>query len=158
MKLITLANINLIESRFFRICEDGEGPLWSFPYNNWKHDKEPQILLLGAYQHPTTGNNLVGGVNLNYLTDRQRDTLAKHLPQIMHGENLRARYRIGKKLAPDVFGNSYRTYNSRYIQGVNTDIMYPKYGLMKTTKQWLKKKLSNAFKTKAQRQKAAETK
>ena len=140
------------------IMEEGEGPRWKFDYSRFTKDPHPDILLLGAYQHPNTGNNLVGGVNLNYLTDRQRDILAKHLPQIMHGENLRARYRIGKKLAPDVFGNSYRTYNSRYIRGVNTDVMYPKYGLMKTTKQWLKKKLSNAFKTQAQRQKAAEPK
>jgi len=141
------------------ILENGEGPRWKFRYDNWAHDPSPDILLLGAYQHPNTGNNLVGGINLHYLQPKQRDKLAKHLPQIMSaGDNLQARYRAGEFLVPEVFQNYYRTYNATYIRGVQRDTMYPKYGYMKAAKQWLKKKLAGFLKTKKQRQKEAEPK
>lgn len=158
MRLSDVAVATLEESRFAFICEEGEGPRWKFDYDNATKDPHPDILLLGAYRHPNTGNNLVGGINLNYLNDHQRDKLASVLPKIMQGKNLRDRYRVGKKAVPDVFDKFYRTYNPRFIRGVNTDIMYPKYGLLKTTQQWVKKKLSNIFKTKAQRQKALQPK
>ena len=74
----------------------------------------------------------------------------------MGGNDLRERYRIGKRAVPSVFQQHYRTYNAQYIRGVTTDVMYPKYGLMKTTKNWIKKKLGGIFKSKAQRQKDAQ--
>ena len=156
MKLTALTNAGLIESQFFKICEDEEGPLWNFQYDNWKHDREPQILLLGAYRHPNTGNNLVGGVNLHYLDSDQRNNLARVLPEIMNQRNLKARYWMGRRLLPDVFDNFYRTYNSRFIRGVQKDVLFPKYGFLKTAKKWLGKKLGGIFKTKARRQKEAE--
>jgi len=153
MRLSDVAIATLEESRIgFVFCEEGEGPRWKFDYTKASKDPHPDILLLGAYQHPTTGNNLVGGVNLNYLDERERDELAKSLPKIMGGKDLKNRYWIGRKSVPNVFQKYYRTYNARYIRGVNTDVMYPKYGLMKTTQQWLKKKLGGIFKSKAQRQ------
>lgn len=159
MRLSDVVIATLEESRIgFVICEEGEGPRWKFDYARASKDPHPDILLLGAYEHPNTGNDLVGGINLNYLNDRQRDELARNLPKIMSGKNLYNRYWIGRKLVPNVFQNNYRTYNARFVRGVNQDVMYPKYGLAKTTKQWLKKKLGGLFKSKAQRQKELEPK
>jgi hypothetical protein len=134
------------------ILEDGEGPRWRFAYSNFKNDPTPDILLLGAWQHPGTRNNLVGGINIHYLNEKQRNALAEILPQIMQANNLKQRYWVGRHLLPDVFENYYRTYNSNFIRGVRKDIMYPKYGYVKTAQNWLKKKLSSVFKTQQQRQ------
>ena len=76
MKLADAVECSLEESRFtFQtpILEDEEGPRWMFNYDGFKNDPTPDILLLGAYRHPNTGNNLVGGVNLHYVSDEQRD-------------------------------------------------------------------------------------
>jgi len=162
MKLSDAIIATLEESRLafsgVIISEEGEGPRWKFDYDNWKLDPSPDILLLGAYEHPNTGNELVGGINLHYLDRRERDKLAKVLPSIMGGNNLYDRYWIGKRVAPKIFEKYYRTYNAKYIRGVQKDIMYPKYGMMKATKNWLQKKLGGIFKTKAQRQKEVEPK
>jgi hypothetical protein len=140
------------------LFEDDEGPRWKFGYDNHRVDPNPDILLLGAYRHPKTGNNLIGGINLHYLNKKERDELARNLPNIMGGGNLYERYWIGRRVAPRIFNQYYRTYNARYVRGVTTDVLYPKYGMMKTTKNWLKKKLGGIFKSKAQRQKDAEPK
>ena len=160
MKLADASQFTITEANIafgsMPILEDGEGPRWRFGYDNWKNDPTPDILLLGSWRHPNTRNNLVGGINLHYLNEKQRDELARILPQIMQGGNLKQRYRIGAELLPDVFDHNYRTYNANFIRGVRKDIMFPKYGMMKTTQKWLKKKLGGMFKTKKQRQKAAE--
>jgi len=160
MKLADATDFTLIEARIaydsMPILEDGEGPRWKFAYSNFKHDPTPDILLLGAWRHPNTRNNLVGGINLHYLNEKQRDALARALPQIMQGGDLKQRYWIGRRVLPDVFNNYYRTYNANFIRGVQKDVMFPKYGFMKTAQNWLKKKLGGIFKTKAQRKQEAE--
>jgi hypothetical protein len=159
MKLSDAVNLDVSEARYLcqtTILEDEEGPRWRFNYDNWHQDPAPDILLLGAYRHPSTGNNLVGGVNLHYISPEQRDELARALPEIMKQGNLKSRYWAGRRLVPEVFNNFYRTYNSNFVRGVQKDVMYPKYGYMKTAQKWLKKKLGGIFKSKAQRQKEAE--
>lgn len=161
MKLADAVELDVSEARYLcetLILEDEEGPRWRFNYDNWHQDPTPDILLLGAYRHPNTGNNLVGGINLHYISPEQRDQLARALPEIMKPNNLKGRYWAGRRLVPDVFNNYYRTYNARFIRGVQKDVMYPKYGYLKTAKKWLQKKLGGIFKSKAQRQKEAEPK
>ena len=95
MKLSEATELDVSEARYIfetTILEDGEGPRWKFNYDNWHQDPSPDILLLGAYRHPTTNNNLVGGINLHYINQEQRDRLARFLPQIMKSNNLRRRY------------------------------------------------------------------
>jgi len=155
MKLSDACELDVSEARYIfetTILEDGEGPRWKFNYDNWHNDPKPDILLLGAYKHPSTRNNLVGGINLHYINQDQRDRLARSLPTIMKSNNLKRRYWIGRQLVPDVFTNYYRTYNSRFIRGVTKDVMYPKYGYVKTAQNWLKKKLTSIFKTRKQRE------
>lgn len=160
MKLSDAHELSLEEASVYLsdmpILEDGEGPRWKFRYDRFKVDPTPDILLLGAYRHPNTGNDLVGGINLHYLNKQELDKLATALPQIMKAGNLYRRYWAGRQLVPGVFNDYYRTYNADYIRGVDKDIMYPKYGFLKTARDWLKKKISGLFKTKAQRQKEAE--
>lgn len=161
MKLADAVDLDVSEARYLcqtTILEDEEGPRWRFNYANWHQDPAPDILLLGAYRHPRTGNNLVGGINLNYISPEQRDKVARALPEIMKSGNLKSRYWAGRRLVPDVFENFYRTYNSSFIRGVQKDVMYPKYGYLKTAKKWLQKKLGGIFKSKAQRKQEAEPK
>lgn len=150
----------MVESIFIDplpIIEDGEAPRWRFSYDNFKNDPRPDILLLGAYIHPRTGNNLVGGVNLHYLDKRQVDDLARALPIIMSGNNLKGRVRELRKNLPEIF-RFYRTYNAAYIRGVNKDVMYPKLGMVKATKNWLAKTFGGLFKSPKQRSQDAEPK
>lgn len=160
MNLSELSTITVRKSQEYYdsvvLLEDGEGPRWRFNYSNFKNDPNPDILLLGAYNHPTTGNNLVGGINLHYLNRAQIEQLAKALPTIMSADSLYRRYHVGKRELPQIFNNFYRTYNASYIHGVEKDIMYPRYGLLKTTADWVKKKLGGVLKTKKQREKDAQ--
>ncbi len=156
MKLSDAHTHDLTSSKF--ITEAGEAPRWSFPYSNWKHDHTPSILLLGAYTHPTSGNNLVGGINLNYLTAQQRDDLARKLPQLMTATNLYQRCHLGKQIMPDIFKNYYRTYDSKHIRGVDQSVLHPRYGVLKTTKNFLQKKVGGLFKSKARRAQDAQPK
>lgn len=148
MKLSNASEFNLSESKLFVsscILEDGEGPKWDFAYDRFEVDPQPEILLLGAYTHPNTGNNLVGGINLHYLSKSQVKKLASILPKIMTTGNLKSRYHTGIRLAPDIFNNFYRTYNSDHIRGVKQGVMYPKYGFLKSAQNWLKKKIGGIF-------------
>lgn len=162
MKLTFASDMRLEECRLFvcsmPILEDGEGPKWNFKYDRWQNDPEPDILLLGSYRHPNTGNDLVGGINLHYLTSGEVTGLARALPQVMQGRNLYERYWIGKRLIPDVFQEKYRTYNADYIRGVKPGIMYPKYGFLQSTKNWFKKNIGGMLKTRQQREKDAQPK
>lgn len=156
MILKDLSVITVEEARFslsdMTILEDGEGPRWSFEYENFKNDPSPDILLLGAYKNPNTGNNLVGGINIHYLSSEQIEQLARALPRIMQARNLYNRYHIGKRLLPDIFDNFYRTYNAAYINNVKQNVMYPKYGLVKTAANWIKNKLAALRKSRQERE------
>lgn len=162
MKLSATHELTLAECHLLRtlpvLLEAGEGPKWDFDYSNYKNDPKPSILVLGAYRHPNTGNNLVGGINLNYLDSNQRNDLAKILPKLMQQTNLYARYHLGKKLLPGVFGNSYRTYNSAHIRGVTAGVMNPRYGMLQTGLDFFKKKIGGLLKSKEQRAKELEPK
>lgn len=159
MKLNDAVTASVMESNLFGINEEDEGPRWQFNYNGKKvTDFNPDILLLGAYKHPTTGNNLIGGINLNYISPKQRDEIAYALPQIMDSKDLLDRYWIGRSLLPEIFKNYYRTYNPKYIRGVKKDVMYPKYGYLKSAQNWAKKKIGSIFKSKEQRSKELEPK
>lgn len=159
MKLSDTYTSSLIESRFIQLInEEGEGPRWKFKYDGWKNDPSPDILLLGAYNNPQTGNNLVGGINLNYLDDKKRDQLAKFLPKIINAGNLYSRYNIGKRILPDIFQNFYRTYDASKIHGVSKDVLYPKYGFVKSAQNFIKNAAGYVTKSKQQRELEAQPK
>lgn len=98
--------------------EAGYGRVLSFDYDNWQVDPEPKVLQLGMWIHPTTGNALVAGVNLNYLTEEQIQRLRYYLPEILRTRNLKQRYWEGRRLLPDIFNNFYRTYDRNNISVV----------------------------------------
>lgn len=100
------------------LLNEGYGKTMSFDYDNWQNDPTPRVLQLGHWVHPSTGNTLVGGINLNYLSDNQINSLRYYLPDILKDRKLKTRYHSGKRLLPDVFGNFYRTYNRRHINVV----------------------------------------
>jgi len=148
MKLEFATNMGLEETRVLvpkePLIESGSAPRWSFRYDNFDTDPTPDILLLGAYKNPETENNLVGGINVNYLNKEQINRLAEYLPIIIKGKNLRQRYWLGKKYLPDIFDDFYRTYDSKYIRGARPGIMNPKFGRAKGAEKWLKKKMEVA--------------
>jgi hypothetical protein len=156
MKLdIVCESFDIIEARlriYGCIEEADEAPRWGFDYSNFRTDPSPDILVLGDWIHPNTGNHLIGGINLHYLDTRQRDELSKILPALMKQNDLYERYWTGRKLLPYVFHNFYRTYNAAHIHGLERSTLYPKYGYTKAAFNWVKDKLSSLFKSKEQRE------
>jgi hypothetical protein len=92
-------------------------PRDSFGYLNYDTDSHPDVLVLGTWKNPTTRNNLLAGVNLNYLSSGQLLKLRKASKRIFSRDSLRARYRYLKSILPDI-AMFYRTYDSRYIKGI----------------------------------------
>lgn len=155
MKLSTAATLEYSGSEIFNsiaILEGEASPRWSFKYDNFDHDPTPDVLVLGMYRHPNTGNNLVGAINLRYLNKRQIEQLQKILPQLHQTKNLKRRYYMGISLLPEVFEHYYRTYNAEHIRDLKRGAIYPKYGILKTAANYVKKKAANVFKTRKQRE------
>jgi hypothetical protein len=155
MKLSIVLNLLPTEAKYASanlLTEDGEGPRLKFGYPNFNVDPSPDILMLGKYRHPNTGNNLLGGINLHYLTSHQVNDLQRALPDIIKPHNLYGRYWAGRRLVPDVFKNFYRTYNMDYVSNAKKDIIYPKKGIKKASIDWIRKKIANLFKSKRQKE------
>ena len=102
---------------------EGYGSVVNMAYGKAKNDPKPRVLLLGRWRHPESRNILVAGINLNYLDDDQVLRLRQSLPDILKPANLKSRYWRGKKLLPDIFDNSYRTYDQDYISAVTRDTL-----------------------------------
>lgn len=115
-----------------------EYPRWKFRYSRFKNDPRPDILLLGSYKNPSTGNTLIGGINLNYCTDKEINRLRTALDKFAAGKSLYQRYHIGRQLFPDIFTTKYRTYNANEIIGVNKDVIYPTMGVLQRISQFAK--------------------
>lgn len=126
MKLKAAQTLELSQIVPYILREEGEAPLWKFAYDKHRQDPVPQVLVLGSYRHPATGNLLVGGININYLSNRQKERLRVSLPKLMKARNLYYRYHSGLRLLPDIFDAFYRTYNPNYIRAVNKSALYPK--------------------------------
>jgi hypothetical protein len=84
---------------------------------NYDTDPKPSVLVLGDWKHPSTKNNLVGGINLNYLSSGQLIKLRKLVDRLFKRGSLRSRYRYLKLQLPDV-AMFYRTYDTKYIRQV----------------------------------------
>ena len=97
------------------LLHEGYGRVNRFRYDNWQVDPKPQILVLGRWRHPRTRNNLVAGINLNYLNDFDLANLRKKLPMILQQRRLKDRYWAGRRALPDLFSKNYRTYNAADI-------------------------------------------
>lgn len=113
------------------IFEAGEGHRWQFDYENYESDPNPDVLVLGAYKHPTTGNDLVGGINLHYLGERERIELRKTLPELSKMRGLKNRVRFGRRALPHIFSQqAYRTYNADHITNLKKGVLFPIYGTL----------------------------
>lgn len=128
MGLIMLLE-NLSHSIVF-LERDNEAIKLDFDYLNYKNDKHPVIFYLGDYLHPTTGNKLFGGINLNYLEPVEIQYLKKAAKDIdLKSGNLKDRYWKLHHSLRKLFGfkglidpkefmdRSYRTYNEKFVSG-----------------------------------------
>lgn len=122
-----------------------EYPRWKFRYARYKTDPRPDILLLGSYKNPGTGNTLIGGVNLNYCTDKEINQIRSALDKFAAGKSLYQRYHIGRQLFPSVFTNKYRTYKASEIKGLEKDVIYPTMGVLQRIGQFAKSLFNKAL-------------
>ena len=96
-----------------------------FDYPNYENDPRPDLLPLGNWVNPNTKNNLVGGINLNYLSSQQHHRLRDILPQLFDGRrrSLRSKYRALRNIAPDI-AMYYRTYDARMMRHLDPSRLY----------------------------------
>lgn len=92
----------------------------NFHYTKAKNDPEPEIIILGRWQHPKTGNKLLGGINLHYLDPEQADALYSALPKVMTKDSLKAKYWEARSLIPDIMNKAYRTYDEQHIDNMRS--------------------------------------
>ena len=86
------------------------------------NDMSPSVLSLGRWKSPK-GNNLLAGVNLNYLSDEQINRLQRNLQPILKDRNLKRRARKLRSLMPDIFNTAYRTYKKDAINQVTPNTL-----------------------------------
>ncbi len=114
-----LAELHDLDAQYCRVMIEGYFRVLDTRYTTPKVDPTPKIIQLGKWTHPNTGNLLVGGINLNYLTDNQIEELRYYAPEISQHKTLKSRYWAGRRLLPDIFNNYYRTYKNQNIEVVD---------------------------------------
>lgn len=98
---------------------EGYSRVYDFDYNGDQvTDPRPKTVSLGRWRSPK-GNNLMAGINLNYLSDEQITRLQQNLQPILRDRNLKRRVRKLRALMPDIFNSAYRTYKRDSMQEIN---------------------------------------
>lgn len=108
MKLGYISEL-VVESKF---------PVWDFIYPDYETDPTPKSLVLGFYEHPVTGNQLMAGVNVRLLNASSAQRLLEILDQLGDGQNTVKRVRILRHLLGNVFDTAYRTYDVGKMKNV----------------------------------------
>jgi hypothetical protein len=104
-----------------KLLYEADGRIVNFKYDSFKTDPRPRVFLMGRWQHPTTNNTLVAGINLNYLDDAEIEELKNNSKEILKPHNLKSKYWKGRELLPKIFEKYYRTYNQDNINSVTRD-------------------------------------
>ena len=107
-----------IEMLHNRLITEAQAHVVRFTYERAKNDPKPRVLILGRWRHPTTGNKLVVGINLNYLDDSQILQIKKHILHIMEPSTLRNRWWRGFALLRNVWLRAYRQYDERFVHSI----------------------------------------
>jgi hypothetical protein len=105
------------------LTEQGYGRVFRFDYEPHRVDPRPQVFVLGRWRHPGTGNTLVCGINLNYLSEEEINALRKVLGSILSKRRLKDRYWEGMRLLPGIFSNAYRTYKQDEVDNVSRETL-----------------------------------
>jgi len=100
------------------IVESTKFPVWDFIYPPFNTDPTPKSLVLGFYEHPRTGNQLMAGVNVRLLNASSAQRLLEVLDQLGDGQNTIKRVRILRHLLGSVFDTAYRTYDVGKMKNV----------------------------------------
>jgi len=111
MKLGYISDL-VLESKF---------PIWEFIYPDYETDPTPKALVLGFYEHPVTGNQLMAAVNVRLLNASSAGRLLETLDDLGDGQNTIKRVRILRHLLGSVFNQAYRTYDVAKMKNVRKD-------------------------------------
>lgn len=118
MKLSEI-NYNKLKKSYRLIIAEGYGRVYNFDYTgDVVNDPKPSALSLGRFISPRK-NQLMAGINLNYLSPQQITRLQQNLPTILKNRNLRKRARMLRAMMPDIFNSAYRTYKRSEVNNVD---------------------------------------
>jgi hypothetical protein len=116
-----LSDIHIVDPRV--LLEAGYGRIARFDYNRYRVDKRPRVFVLGRWRHPGTGNTLLAGINLNYLSEEEVAALRQNLGTILAHRRLKDRYWEGMKQLPKIFSDTYRTYRQDEIINISREVL-----------------------------------
>jgi len=130
MRLSEINHIKKSRPVRVQVIEEGYGRTFTVdPYTGDKvTDPKPTALSLGKFRS-SRGNQLMSGINLNYLSDEQRKRLQQNLPSILRKpdgrpeRNNRRRVRKLRAMMPDIFNQAYRTYNRAEMNNVQPGVL-----------------------------------
>ena len=100
------------------VVESQKFPVWDFIYPDYESDPTPKSLVLGFYEHPVTGNQLMAGVNVRLLNASSAQRLLDILDDLGDGQNTIKRVRTLRHLLGNVFDTAYRTYDVDKMKNV----------------------------------------
>lgn len=117
--------MKLYEINFIPNCKnaatlnEGYSRVYDFDYQgNQVTDPRPKALSLGKWKSKR-GNDLMAGINLNYLSPEQITRLQQNIQPILRSRNLKKRAQALRHLMPDVFNSAYRTYYKDAVNNVD---------------------------------------
>lgn len=117
MKLSEL-NFKVNPKNTLVVIKEGYLRTYDFDYQgNQVTDPRPKVVSLGRWRS-NRGNNLMAGINLNYLSPEQISRLQQNAQRIVRDRNLQRRARTLRALMPDIFNTAYRTYYKDAVDNV----------------------------------------
>lgn len=118
-----LFEINFDPQKHNQLITEGYGRTYDFDYHGDQvTDPRPKALTLGKWKS-SKGNDLMAGINLNYLSDEQVERLQGNLQTVLRSRNLKTRARVLRHLMPDIFNSAYRTYNKDAVNNVDANTL-----------------------------------
>ena len=100
------------------LTEAGYGRVLSFHYPPFRVDERPKVLFLNRFVHKNTRNELIEGINLNYLSAEQLERLRAALPEIL-ATSWDSRFEVVRKLLPDIYKSAFRRYRESEIHVIS---------------------------------------
>lgn len=116
MKFSKFNKLTPIESKAASSVLYEDMPRVQFAYSNYNTDPRPNVLVLSRQIHPNTNNELIYGINLNYLSKQQLVKLLKASGQVYSVPEAK-RYDRLESLIPDV-AQYYRSYDEDFMHKI----------------------------------------
>jgi hypothetical protein len=89
---------------------------------NYKDNEPIRLIVFAKYDHPSTGNTLISGINLNKLTEKEIQEIIDNYDTIFNEDTVNMIIMECNLLIPDVFRKGYRTFDEKYVKNLQQEL------------------------------------